>query len=243
MERRRTTGKRRYRRKRKCPHRILIAGLLLLAGTGGADIFGQWNESNSSYVTTGAIPEYNGEPYVVLDNNVPDFTEDEYRSGAFEYYSDLDRFGRCGMAEAMITRQMMPTEERGEIGMIRPSGWHTVKYDGIDGRYLYNRCHLIAYELTGENANERNLITGTRYMNVEGMLPWENMVAQYIRRTGDKVIYRVTPVYQGKNLVASGVHMEAESIGSSQICFNIFVFNVQPGIEIDYATGDSYPRR
>lgn len=187
-----------------------------------------------------SIPEYSGDPYVVINQNVPDFTEDERSSGAFEYYSELDRLGRCGMAEAMVGLEIMPTEERGSIGQVKPTGWHTVKYDNVDGMYLYNRCHLIAYELSGENANEKNLITGTRYMNVEGMLPWENMVANYVKQTGDMVLYRVTPIYEGNNLVASGVHMEAESIGSDEIQFNIYVYNVQPGIGIDYSNGNSW---
>ena len=168
-----------------------------------------------------SIPPYSGDPYVVVNNNIPDFNDDEYFSGAFEYYSELDYLGRCGLTEAMITRDIMPTEKRGEIGMIKPTGWHTVKYDCITDRYLYNRCHLIAFELTGENANEQNLITGTRYMNVSGMLPFENMVAQYVRRTNDKVIYRSTPIFVGEELVARGVHMEAESIGSDEIMFNV----------------------
>ena len=136
----------------------------------------------------------------------------------------------------------MPTEERGEIGMVKPSGWHTVKYDIVDGKYLYNRCHLIGYQLAGENANEQNLITGTRYMNVEGMLPFENLVAEYVRETGNHVLYRVTPVFQGLNLVAQGVQMEALSVedGGQGVCFNVFVYNAQPGVSIDYATGDSW---
>lgn len=186
------------------------------------------------------VPPYSGEPYVVLNHNVPDFNDDERSFGAFEYYSDLDYLGRCGRTEAMITREIMPTEKREEIGMIRPTGWHTVKYDCITDRYLYNRCHLIAFELSGENANEKNLITGTRYMNVSGMLPFENMIAQYVRRTGDKVIYRSTPIFVGEELVARGVHMEAESIGSDEIRFNVYVYNVQPGVGIDYFNGDSW---
>lgn len=189
------------------------------------------------------VPEYSGEPYIEINNNIPDFTEEERSSGAFEYYSELDSLGRCGMAEAMITREIMPTEERGQIGMVKPTGWHTVKYSRISDLYLYNRCHLIAFELSGENANVKNLITGTRYMNVTGMLPWENKVAQYVRSTNDKVIYRVTPVFVGDELVARGVHMEAESIGSDEIRFNIFVYNVQPGIGIDYADGDSWEEK
>lgn len=186
------------------------------------------------------IPAYSGSPYVEINGNIPYFDEDEQSSGAFEYYSELDYLGRCGLTEAMVTREIMPTEAREAIGMVKPTGWHTVKYDVIADRYLYNRCHLIAFELAGENANEKNLITGTRYMNVEGMLPFENMVAQYVRRTNGKVIYRSTPVFVGDELVARGVHMEALSIDSNEICFNVFVYNVQPGVGIDYANGNSW---
>lgn len=195
--------------------------------------------SDAGSTTLETIPEYQGDSYVELYGNVPSFTDEEREGPAYEYYSELDWLGRCGYAEAKITQALMPTEERGQIGAVRPSGWHTVKYAGIDGNYLYNRCHLIGYQLTGENANEKNLITGTRYMNVTGMLPWENLVADYIQDTGDAVLYRVTPVYDGDNLVASGVEMEAESLESEEIRFHIFVFNVQPGIIIDYANGES----
>lgn len=186
------------------------------------------------------IPEYTGEDYVTVNGNVPVFTEEEKNSQTYEYYSDLDSLGRCGYAEAKLSRELMPTEARGAIGSVKPSGWKTIKYSIIDGLYLYNRCHLIGYQLAGENANEKNLITGTRYMNVTGMLPWENLVADYIQETGDAVMYRVTPIFDGNNLVASGVQMEAESLGSDEICFNIFVFNVQPGINIDYSNGNSW---
>lgn len=186
------------------------------------------------------IPAYSGSPYVEINGNVPYFDEDEQNSGSFEYYSELDYLGRCGLTEAMITKEIMPTEAREGIGMVKPSGWHTVKYDVIADRYLYNRCHLIAFELTGENANEKNLITGTRYMNVEGMLPFENKVAQYVRRTNGKVIYRSTPIFVGDELVARGVHMEALSIDSNEICFNVFVYNIQPGVGIDYSNGNSW---
>lgn len=213
---------------------------LIIAGKNKLqELTGDENSENRSFFMD-QIPEYSGEPFVVINDNIPDFTEEECSSGAFEYYGDLDYLGRCSMAEAMVTPEIMPTEERGEIGMVKPSGWHTVKYENIDGRYLYNRCHLLAYELTGENANEQNLITGTRYMNVTGMLPWENKIAKYVKETKGKVIYRVTPVFKDRELVARGVHMEAESIGSEEIRFNIFVYNVQPGIGIDYANGDSW---
>ena len=187
------------------------------------------------------IPAYAGEPYVVLEDNQPDFPEEDQTSASFETYSPLDDLGRCGPAYANVGTDLMPTEERGSIGQVKPTGWHTVRYDCVDGQYLYNRCHLIGYQLTGENANEENLITGTRYMNVEGMLPFENMVADYVTETGNHVLYRVTPVFEGENLLASGVQMEAWSVEDSGegICFNVYVYNVQPGVEIDYATGDS----
>lgn len=186
------------------------------------------------------VPEYSGEAYVAVNHNVPVLEEEEPIS--YESYSELDDLGRCGTAEANISTDLMPTEERGSIGQVKPSGWKTVKYDQVDGKYLYNRCHLIGYQLTAENANEENLITGTRYMNVEGMLPFENMVADYIKETGNHVQYRVTPVYQGENLVASGVQMEARSVEDQGegVSYNVYVYNVQPGIEIDYATGDSW---
>ena len=187
------------------------------------------------------IPEYDGEPYVEVENNDPDFSEEEMQTEAYEYYSELDGEGKCGVVEANIGEELMPVEERGAIGQVKPTGWHTVKYDIVDGKYLYNRCHLIGYQLTGENANEKNLITGTRYMNVEGMLPFENMVADYIRETGNHVLYRVTPIYEDDDLLALGVQIEAESIEDEGegVCFNVFVYNVQPGIEIDYSTGES----
>ena len=197
--------------------------------------------NNNSYVSLDAIAAYDGKAYVAVNNNEPFFTDSDMTTTAFENYSDLDSFGRCGVAYANICKDIMPTEERGKIGMIKPSGWHTVKYDVIKDRYLYNRCHLIGYQHAGENANPKNLITGTRYLNVEGMLPFENLVADYVNNTGNHVLYRVTPVYDGDNLVASGVQMEAESgedKGAGVSC-NVYVYNVQPGVIIDYATGDS----
>ena len=188
------------------------------------------------------IPAYSGSAYCEINGNVPAFGDDELVTDAFENYSDLDSLGRCGVAYANICKEIMPTEERGAIGMVKPSGWHTVKYnDRIDGNYLYNRCHLIGYQLAGENANEKNLITGTRYLNVTGMLPFENEVADYVESTGNHVLYRVTPIFDGDNLVASGVQMEAESVEDkgAGVSFNVYVYNVQPGVLIDYATGDS----
>lgn len=189
-----------------------------------------------------SIPAYSGSPYVEINGNVPGFTDAELTTTSFETYSPLDSLGRCGVAYANIGTDLMPTEERGSIGQVKPSGWHTVKYNGVvDGNYLYNRCHLIGYQLTAENANTKNLITGTRYMNVEGMLPFENMVADYIKETGNHVLYRVTPIFEGNNLVASGVLMEAKSVedDGDGILFNVYCYNVQPNITIDYATGDS----
>ena len=188
------------------------------------------------------IPAYSGDAYIEINGNVPFFTDDELPAESFEYYSELDSLGRCGVCVASIGRDIMPTEERGEIGSIQPTGWHTVKYSGIiDGNYLYNRCHLIGYQLAGENANDKNLITGTRYLNTEGMLPFEDMVADFVKETGYHVMYRVTPVFDRNNLVADGVLIEAESVedGGQGISFNVFCYNVQPGIIIDYATGDS----
>jgi DNA-entry nuclease len=188
------------------------------------------------------VPEYSGEPYAVVNGNIPYFSASELTATSFENYSELDSLGRCGAAYASIGTDLMPTEERGAIGQVKPSGWHTVKYDCIDGMYLYNRCHLIGYQLAGENANVKNLITGTRYLNVTGMLPFENMVTDYVKETGNHVMYRVTPVFDGNNLVASGVLMEGESVedGGDGIEYCVFVYNVQPGITIDYATGDSH---
>lgn len=188
-----------------------------------------------------SIPAYSGDPYVVINNNEPGFTDADLTTTSFETYSDLDSLGRCGVAYANIGTDLMPTEERGSIGQVKPSGWHTVKYDCVDGKYLYNRCHLIGYQLTAENANTKNLITGTRYLNVEGMLPFENMVADYIKETGNHVLYRVTPIFDGDNLVASGVLMEAKSVedDGDGILFNVYCYNVQPGVSINYATGDS----
>lgn len=199
--------------------------------------------STTSSISLSSIPEYSSSPYTTINNNIPDFSaSDMTRTDAFETYSDLDSLGRCGVAYANICKEIMPTEKRGDIGSVKPSGWHTAKYSGlVDGNYLYNRCHLIGYQLSGENANEKNLITGTRYLNVEGMLPFENMVDDYVDETNNHVLYRVTPVFDGDNLVASGVQMEAYSVEDSGagISFNVYCYNVQPGITIDYATGDS----
>jgi len=189
-----------------------------------------------------AVTQNSTETYYLVNNNVPEFNEDEITTVAFETYSELDRLGRCGVAFACIGQEIMPTEERGAIGQVKPSGWQTVKYDIVDGKYLYNRCHLIGYQLSGENANERNLITGTRYMNVEGMLPFENEVAEYVKETDNHVMYRVTPVFDKSNLLARGVQMEAYSVEDEGegVSFNVFVNNIQPGIKIDYSDGTSW---
>lgn len=198
--------------------------------------------NNNSYVSLDAIPAYDGKAYVAVNNNEPFFTDSDMTTTAFENYSDLDSLGRCGVAYANICKDIMPTEERGKIGMIKPSGWHTVKYDVIKDRYLYNRCHLIGYQLAGENANPKNLITGTRYLNVEGMLPFENLVADYVNNTGNHVLYRVTPMFSGSNLVAIGVLIEAKSVedNGGGILFNVYCYNVQPGVGINYENGDSW---
>lgn len=197
--------------------------------------------SSSGTTKLNAVPSYSGKVYVTLNGNNPTFTSSEYTTKSFEKYSSLDYLGRCGVAYACIGKDIMPTGERGEIGQVKPTGWHTVKYDIVDGKYLYNRCHLIGWHLTGENANTRNLITGTRYFNVKGMLPFENMVDDYIEETGNHVLYRVTPDFKGSELVARGVQIEAYSVEDSGdgICFNVYIYNIQPGITINYATGDS----
>ena len=200
---------------------------------------------SSSMISMDELPAYSDSAYVEIDGNQPSFTDaDKQETEAFEEYSDLDYLGRCGTAYANVGQELMPAdgEKRGSIGQVKPTGWHTVKYDCVDGKYLYNRCHLIGFQLTGENANEENLITGTRYMNVDGMLPFENLVADYVKETDNHVLYRVTPVFEGQNLVASGVQMEAWSVEDEGegVCFNVYVYNVQPGITIDYATGESW---
>lgn len=188
------------------------------------------------------IPEYTDSPYVAVNGNVPYFTEDDLTDVSFESYSDLDSLGRCGVAYASVSTDTMPTEKRGSIGEVKPTGWINAKYDFVDGKYLYNRCHLIGYQLTAENANEKNLITGTRYLNVQGMLPFENLTADYVKETGNHVLYRVTPIFEGDNLLASGVLMEAESVedDGDGVLFCVYVYNVQPGVAIDYATGDNW---
>lgn len=210
----------------------------------------QSDDSKQKVVHTGTasafnaadVPAYSGEPYTAVNNNEPYFTSDNLTTKAFENYSELDAHGRCGVAYANVCLETMPTEKRGSISEVKPTGWHSVKYDNVDGKSLYNRCHLIGYQLTAENANQQNLITGTRYLNVDGMLPFENMVADYVKETDNHVLYRVTPIFTGDNLVADGVLMEGYSVEDEGegICFCVYAYNVQPGITIDYATGDSW---
>lgn len=199
---------------------------------------------NNGVVTIGdsVIDEYNKDPYYKINSNIPFFSKSDYVGAAFENYGELDYLGRCTTAYAKLGTETMPTEERESIAKVHPTGWQSVKYDFVDGKNLYNRCHLIGFQLSAENANEKNLITGTRYMNVEGMLPFENMVADYIKETGNHVLYRVTPIFEGENLVALGVLMEAFSVEDNGrgICFNVYCYNVQPDIEIDYLTGSSW---
>ena len=205
-------------------------------------------EQSGTVVGTGefdysTVPEYSGDAYIAINGNVPYFSQSEITTDSFEEFSELDALNRCGVVWSCIGQDLMPTEERGSISGVKPSGWQTARYDGlVDGNYLYNRCHLIGFQLTGENANERNLITGTRYLNIEGMLPFEDMVADYVKETGNHVMYRVTPVFLEEDLVARGVLMEGWSVedNGEGICFCVFAYNAQPGIEIDYATGDSW---
>ncbi len=239
--------KRRQKRRRIAAAVICLAAIIALPGiiravrafrTTGPSILGTGEYTDADF----SIPQYTGSAYVEINGSIPFFMESDITATAYEEYSPLDRLGRCGPAMACLCREMMPTEERGEIGMIKPSGWHTVRYDDlIEDKYLYNRCHLIAYMLAGENDNERNLITGTRYMNTEGMLPFEIETADYILSTGNHVLYRVTPCFSDDDLVAAGVLMEAYSVEDNGrgLAFNVFVFNVQPGITIDYKTGNS----
>ena len=227
----------------KKKNRRAALAIVLAAEVVAAAVFALWYLGRDKpSVSPVDVPPYSGQPYVVLQENQPDFYLTDLTTEEFEWYSDLDELGRCGTAYANISRYTMPTEPREEIGIVKPSGWQSVQYDFVNGGYLYNRCHLIGFQLAGENANEKNLITGTRYMNTEGMLPFENMVAWYVEDTGNHVLYRVTPVYEGADLVARGVRMEAMSVEDEGegVCFHVFVYNVQPGVVIDYATGDSW---
>lgn len=221
---------------------LIIIILLLIYNTFGEEI----NNYISSFASTNTynienIPEYDGNNYVIINNNEPKFNESNFSTESFETYSSKDYLDRCGTAYANIGIDLMPTEDRGSIGQVKPSGWHTIKYDIVDGKYLYNRCHLIGHQLSGENANPENLITCTRQMNVEGMLPFENKVAEYVKKTKNHVLYRVTPIFENNNLVAKGVQMEALSVedNGKGIKFNVFVYNVQDGIIINYEDGSS----
>jgi DNA-entry nuclease len=190
------------------------------------------------------LPYYSGEPWVAVNGNNPAFTSEEITTKAYEFFSELDSLGRCGYVMSCVGKELMPTESRGDIGHIKPTGWVQKQYDGnlVSGGNLYNRCHLIGFQLTGENDNEKNLITGTRYMNWDGMVEFENMIADYVKETGNHVMYRVTPMFYENELVARGVHMEAYSVedNGEGVSFNVYAYNIQPGIVIDYATGKSW---
>lgn len=221
---------------------ILAVAILYIAQF---DIHWDFTEPTVQIDTELAIPDYSGQAYVIINDNMPYFDDADKNTNTFESYSDLDSLGRCGVAYANVSRELMPTKSREKIRSIKPSGWKQAKYEGIvdsNPPYLYNRCHLIAYCLTAENANELNLITGTHYMNVEGMLPFEEKVAKYLDRNDNHVLYRVTPIFTGDNLVADGVLMEGYSVEDKGkgICFCIYAYNVQPGVEIDYKTGKSF---
>ena len=227
---------------------VIILMILIVLGyiniETGKDNNNAQNTVNGENITfdMSTIPEYSEEPHVTINNNIPYFTKEDYTTNSFERYSELDSLGRCGVAFANICKEIMPKEgdEREDISSVKPTGWKQKKYDG---QYLYNRCHLIGYQLSNENANKQNLITGTEYLNIEGMLPFENKVAKYIEENpNNHVLYRVTPVFESNNLLASGVEIEAWSIEDEGrgICFNVYCYNIQPGIEIDYSTGESY---
>ena len=215
---------------------IVVALVQWLFGTGGEDI--------AHAVSVDQVPQWSKAPYAIINENVPLFDREDLVAESYEYYGKLDSLGRCTVTMACIGPDLMPREDRGEIGSVKPTGWVQNFYEGVDGGALYNRCHLIGFQLTGENANKENLITGTRYMNVDGMLPFEDQVAQYIKSTGNHVLYRVTPIFEGDELVARGVQMEAQSIedDGKGVQFHVFVYNVQPGIVIDYATGENWEK-
>ncbi|MBQ2388082.1 MAG: DNA/RNA non-specific endonuclease [Clostridia bacterium] len=229
---------------------LILCVCVMLVGCGGDYVDtgskAPLNDPSSAYSSTSTdidnIPKFDGEmPFVILNGNIPDFRDEDLVTESYEYYGELDKLGRCTIVIACVGKDIMPTEERGNIGQVKPTGWHTVKYENVDGKYLYNRCHLIGFQLTGENANDRNLITGTRYLNVEGMLPFENMIADYVKETENHVLYRVTPIFEGNNLLASGVQLEAKSVedNGDGVMFNVYAYNVQPGVVINYKTGES----
>lgn len=228
---------------------VILLGISIFFGNDMLDLPKESSSSSSTistnqtntYFNIADIPEYTDKIYIEINNNMPYFEESEYTTESFEKYSELDELGRCGVAYANISKEIMPPEgdERGSISSVKPTGWEQAKYDG---EYLYNRCHLIGYQLADEDANELNLITGTRYFNVNGMLPFENQVANYIKENeNNHVLYRVTPIFKDDNLLANGVEIEAYSVedNGQGVCFNVFVYNVQPGITIDYKTGES----
>ena len=229
------------KKNKKLIAKIVILLLILASFYFQDDITKFLNNNIETSYAVDSVPEYSGSEYIIINDNVPEFAESDFTTESFEEYSELDSLGRCGVAFANIGQDLMPTEERGSIGYIKPSGWQTIKYDIVDGKYLYNRCHLIGYQLTGENANPNNLITCTRNMNASVMVKFENDVADYIKETGNHVLYRVTPVFVGDNLLASGVQIEAQSVEDKGegIQFNVYIYNVQEGISIDYKTGES----
>ena len=238
---------RRKRRKNKRKQNDLVAIIIVILLLIYNFYYKEINELVKSYAynvpsyNIESIPKYDKDAYVYIDDNIPSFTESDLSIESFEKYSSKDLLDRCGVAYANIGIDLMPTKERESIGMVKPSGWHTVKYDFVDGKYLYNRCHLIGYQLTGENANEKNLITCTRNMNAKVMLEWENKVANYIKKTGNHVLYRVTPIFKSNNMLATGVEMEAMSVEDNGrgIKFNVFIYNVEDGVEINYLDGSS----
>ena len=233
------------RRKKKNNNKIatiLVVIILAIIGIYYQGISGESYAINNNSYNLEDIPEYNGKDYVIINDNIPNFKEEDYNTSSFEKYSDLDSLGRCGVAYANISKDLMPTKERESIVSVKPTGWHTVRYDDlIEDKYLYNRCHLIGYQLTGENANPKNLITCTRYTNSVSMLEFENKVSNYIKKTNNHVLYRVTPIFQNNNLLVSGIEIEASSVEDKcgEICFHVYIYNIQQGIEIDYTTGDS----
>ena len=243
-------SKKKYKSKYNLIISIITLIIILVAGyyenKYGVDVDSNQNIQATESIQTSFnledIPEFDGKtPYVIINNNEPEFPDEDLNTNSFEKYSELDSLGRCGVAYANVSKETMPTEARGDISKVKPTGWHAVKYDCVEGKYLYNRCHLIGYQLTAENANKQNLITGTRYLNVEGMLPFENQVAEYVKQKNGHVLYRVTPIFEENNLVANGVQMEAESVEDrgEEVKFNVYVYNVQPNIKIDYSTGNS----
>ncbi len=243
-------SKKKYKSKYNLIISIITLIIILVAGyyenKYGVDLDSNQNIQATESIQTSFnledIPEFDGKtPYVIINNNEPEFPDEDLNINSFEKYSELDSLGRCGVAYANVSKETIPTEARGDISKVKPTGWHAVKYDCVEGKYLYNRCHLIGYQLTAENANKQNLITGTRYLNVEGMLPFENQVAEYVKQKNGHVLYRVTPIFEENNLVANGVQMEAESVEDrgEEVKFNVYVYNVQPNIKIDYLTGSS----